>query len=91
MDASRSELISPNSSIYSRNQIEDLTTHPVDDYVYTVSNDEVGDTSEENTDIPDMDGEGFPLDLSDDLLHMVKVLLLFLCVLSSYSVTLTME
>lgn len=69
-DAIRSCSISPKCSIVSKNKILDLTS-PVDDFVNTVSYDISEDIIEGITDTSDMDGMAIPLDLSDDLLHMV--------------------
>lgn len=70
LDAIRSYNISTNSSVSSHNKIQALMP-PVDGCVIIASHDKGGDIIEDNVEYSDSDGMGVPLDLSDDLLHMV--------------------
>ncbi|KNA12798.1 hypothetical protein SOVF_122690 [Spinacia oleracea] len=70
LDAIRSYHTSTNSSVYLKNKIQDLIPPDMDDCVNIVSYNKVGDVIED-IDTSYMDDMGIPLDLSDDLLHMV--------------------
>lgn len=74
LDAIRSYHTSTNSSVYLKNKIQDLIPPDMDDCVNIVSYNKVGDVIED-IDTSYMDDMGIPLDLSDDLLHMVMLLL----------------
>lgn len=71
-DALRSYPVAPNCFVCSKNKIQDVMA-PVDDFV---NFDKDGEFIEGHADSSDIDDLGVPLDLSDDLLHMVKLLVL---------------
>ncbi|CAO2816627.1 unnamed protein product [Amaranthus hypochondriacus] len=66
-DALRSYPVAPNCFVCSKNKIQDVMA-PVDDFV---NFDKDGEFIEGHADSSDIDDLGVPLDLSDDLLHMV--------------------